>query len=85
MGTTPVLPPVTLDSVLIKRCLFVKYICLPLAIFGLYTFVLLMLLAIVDPYIIPIIGDIGSDIIIWIALVLGIIGVALNFIKAKEE
>ena len=54
---------------------------LALILFG----ILLMLLAIVDPYIIPIIGDIGSDIIIWIALVLGIIGVALNFIKTKEE
>ena len=54
---------------------------LALILFG----ILLMLLAIVNPYIIPIIGDIGSDIIIWIALALGIIGVALNFIKTKEE
>ncbi len=46
--------------------------------------ILLMLLAMIDPWI-PIIEDIGNYIILLIGLISGITGLVLNFTKDKQE
>ena len=44
--------------------------------------ILLLLVALIDPRI-PVIDDIGSDIILWLGLASGIVGLAFAFSKEK--
>lgn len=44
--------------------------------------ILLMLVALIDPWI-PIIDDIGSDIVLWLGITSGIVGLVFTFKKEK--
>ena len=46
--------------------------------------ILLMLVALIDPWI-PIIDDIGSDIVLWLGVASGIAGLVFTFKQEKDK